>query len=90
MGGNMSLQLLSAQPSDKGMAVTFATEHGIEPLEGSCDEFARLAQVMQQVSVLALANQHETVWIEDVVIGDAIVKLGLKDNGQTRVSILRP
>jgi hypothetical protein len=46
--------------------------------------------VMQQVSVLALANQHETVWIEDVVIGDAIVKLGLKENGQTRVSILRP
>jgi hypothetical protein len=86
----MSLQLISAQPSDKGMAVTFGTEHGLEPLEGSCDEFARLAEVMKQVSVLALANQHETVWIDDVAIGDAIVKLGLKSDGQTRVSILRP
>jgi hypothetical protein len=86
----MSLELISAHPSDKGMAVTFATEHGIEPLEGSCDEFARLAKVMQQVSVLALANQHETVWIDDVAVGDSIVKLGLKSNGQTRVRILRP
>jgi hypothetical protein len=85
----MSLKLLSAQRSAKGMAVTFVTDTGIEPLDGTCDEFARLAEVMQQVSVLASLNENETVWIEDVTVGDAVVKLGLKPGGQARVCILR-
>jgi hypothetical protein len=85
----MSLKLLSAQRSAKGIAVTFVTEHGIEPLDGSCEEIARLAEVMQQVGVLAPLNEHDNVWIDDVVIGDAIVKLGLKPGGQARVQILR-
>jgi hypothetical protein len=85
----MSLKLLSAQRSAKGIAVTFVTEHGIEPLDGSCEEIARLAEVMQQVGVLAPLNEHDNVWIDDVVIGDAIVKLGLKPGGQAQVQILR-
>ena len=73
----MSLELLSAHKSDRGMAVTFVTEHGIEPMEGSYEEFARLAEVMAQVSVLATVNDHESVWIEEVAVGDALVMLGL-------------
>jgi hypothetical protein len=71
------------------MAVTFVTEHGIEPMDGSCEEFARLAEVMAQVSVLANANEHESVWVEVVVVGDATVMLGLTPGGNTRMRIVR-
>ncbi|MGO9904094.1 MAG: hypothetical protein ACLP0J_31515 [Solirubrobacteraceae bacterium] len=86
----MSLGVLDAHETTKGLAVTFITDYGLEPLEGSYDEVARLAQVMQQVSVLASLNDHnERVWVQDVAVGDAIVKLGLSPGGQARVRILR-
>ena len=71
------------------IAVTFVTERGIEPLEGTCDEIARLATVMQQVSALAALNENERVWIDEVAVGDAIVKLGLNPGLQGRVKIIR-
>ena len=40
----MSLELLDACETDEGIAVTFATERGLERLEGSPAEIARLAQ----------------------------------------------
>ena len=85
----MSLELLEAHETEQGIAVTFATERGIEPLEGSRAEVAHLAVVMQQVGVLARLNEDERVWVEDVTVGDAIVKLGLNPGGQARVRILR-
>ncbi len=69
--------------------MTFVTDYGLEPLEGSCAEIARLAEVMQQVSVLASLNETERVWLEDVVVGDATVRLGLEPGGGARVLILR-
>jgi hypothetical protein len=86
----MSWNLLDAKQSATGMTVTFVTEYGIELLEGSCEEFGRLAEVMQQVSVLVELDEHEAVWIEDVAVGDAIVKLGLNPGKQARIQILRP
>ena len=53
-------------------------------------EVARLAEVMRQVSALAAVNDVERVWLEDVVVGDAIVQLGINPHGQARVRILRP
>jgi hypothetical protein len=86
----MSLGVLDAHETADGLAVTFITDYGLEPLEGSRDEVARLAQAMQQVSVLASLNDHnERVWVQDVTVGDAIVKLGLSPGGQARVRILR-
>jgi hypothetical protein len=85
----MSLELLEAHETAEGIAVTFATERGIEPLLGSREEVAQLARVMQQVGVLARLNENERVWVEDVSVGDAIVKLGLNPGGQARVRILR-
>ena len=85
----MSLELLDARETDNGMVVTFATERGIERLEGSPDEMARLARAMQQVAALGAVNEHERVWIEEVPVGDATVKLGLSPGGQARVLILR-
>jgi hypothetical protein len=86
----MSLELLDAHETEDGISITFVTERGIEPLQGSCDEVSRLAQVMQQVSVLASLNEEERVWLEDVPVGDAIVKFGLNPGRQARVQILRP
>jgi hypothetical protein len=86
----MSLELLCAHKSGDGMSVTFVTEHGIEPMEGTYEEFARLAEVMAQVSVLATVNDHESVWIEEVAVGDAVVMLGLRPGGNTRMRIRRP
>jgi hypothetical protein len=86
----MSLEVLGARETSGGIAVTFVTEHGLEALEGSCDEMARLATVMQQVGALAALNEAEKVWIEDVTVGDAVVKLGLNPGRQARVRILRP
>jgi hypothetical protein len=85
----MSLEVLEAHETANGVAVTFVTDYGLEPLEGSCAEIARLAEVMQQVSVLATLNDTERVWLEDVVVGDATVRLGLEPGGGARVMILR-
>lgn len=86
----MSLELIGARETADGIAVTFVTERGIEPLEGSCDEIARLATVMQQVSTLAMLNDDQRVWIDEVTVGNAIVKLGLNPGRQGRVKIIRP
>jgi hypothetical protein len=72
------------------MAVTFATERGIEQLEGSPDEIAQLARAMQQVAALGQLNEHESVWVEEVAVGRSLVKLGLNPGGQARVMILHP
>lgn len=86
----MSLELIGARETADGIAVTFVTERGIEALEGTCDEIARLATVMQQVSTLAMLNDDQRVWIDEVTVGDAIVKLGLNPGRQGRVKIIRP
>jgi hypothetical protein len=86
----MGMELLGGRQTDEGMAITFATDRGIEVLEGTYDEVARLAEVMKQVSVLATLNDHESVWVEDVAIGDAVVQFGLNPGGDARVRILRP
>jgi hypothetical protein len=86
----MSLELLDAHQTEDGISITFVTERGIEPLQGSCDEVSRLATVMAQVSALASLNEDERVWLEDVPVGDAIVKFGLNPGRQARVQILRP
>jgi hypothetical protein len=85
----MSLELLDAHQTAGGIAITLATDRGVEPLEGSCQEVARLARVMQQVAALAAINDTEQVWLEEVAVGEATVKLGLKPGGQARVRILR-
>jgi hypothetical protein len=87
----MSLELLDARQTEDGIAVTFVTERGIEALHGTCDEVARLATVMKQVGVLASLNDaDDRVWLEDVPVGDAIVKFGLNPGQQARIQILRP
>ena len=83
----MSLELLDACETAEGMAVTFATERGLERLEGSADEMARLARAMQQVAALGQLNEHESVWVEEVAVGHSLVKLGLSPGGQARVLI---
>jgi hypothetical protein len=85
----MSLELLDACETDDGIAVTFATERGLERLEGSVDEIAHLARAMQQVAALGQLNEHERVWVEEVSVGRSVVKLGLNPGGQARVLILR-
>ena len=50
---------------------------------------ARLATVMQQVSALAVLNDDERVWVDEVTVGDATVKLGLNPGRQGRVQIIR-
>ncbi len=86
----MSLGVLDARETAEGLAVTFITDYGLEPLEGSREEVARLAAAMQQVSVLASLNHdNKRVWVQDVAVGNAIVKLGLSPGGQARVRILR-
>ena len=86
----MSLELLDAHETEDGISITFVTERGVEPLQGTSDEVSHLAKVMQQVSVLASLNDEERVWLEDVPVGDAIVKFGLNPGRQARVQILRP
>ena len=44
---------------------------------------------MEQVAALAPLNQTEEVWIEDVRVGDAVVKLGLRPGGEALVRIMR-
>jgi hypothetical protein len=86
----MSLVLLDARASEEGITATFATENSVEQLTGSCAEVARLAAVMKQVAVLAELNDGEDVWLDEVVVGDAVVRLGLKGGGEARVAIIRP
>lgn len=86
----MSLELLDARQTPEGIAITFVTERGVEPLQGSCQEVARLARMMQQVGALAALNESEHVWLEEVTVGEATVKLGLKPGRQARVRIIRP
>jgi DNA-binding IclR family transcriptional regulator len=83
----MSLELLDAKETAEGMAVTFATERGIERLEGSPDELAQLARAMQQVAALGQLNEYESVWVEEVAVGSSLVRLGLNPGGQARVLI---
>jgi hypothetical protein len=83
----MSLELLDASETDNGLAITFATETGLERLEGSPDEVAHLARAMQQVAALGQLNEHESVWVEEVAVGHSLVKLGLNPGGQARVLI---
>jgi hypothetical protein len=85
----MSFEVLEAHETANGVAVTFVTENGLEPLEGSCAQIARLAEVMQQVSAIAPLNVSERVWLEDVEVGDATVRLGLEPGGAARVAIVR-
>jgi hypothetical protein len=85
----MSLELLDARETAGGLAVTFATDRGLEQLEGSPDELARLARAMQQVAVLAQLGEDQPVWLDAVRVGDAIVKLGLSPGGDARVLIVR-
>ena len=84
----MSLEMLDAHETAEGMAVTFATERGIERLEGSPEEIGRLARAMQQVAALSQLNDNESAWLEEVRVGRAIVKLGINPGGQARVLIL--
>lgn len=85
----MSLELLDAHQTEDGIAITFATDRGVEPLEGSCEEVARLARAMQQVGALAALNNDEQVWLQEVAVGEAVVKLGLRPGGEARVQIIR-
>jgi hypothetical protein len=84
----MSLEMLDAHETAEGMAVTFATERGIERLEGSPEEIGRLARAMQQVAALSQLNDSESAWLEEVRVGRAIVKLGINPGRQARVLIL--
>ena len=84
----MSLEMLDAHETAEGMAVTFATDRGLERLEGSADELAHLARAMQQVAALSQLNDDESAWLEEVRVGRAIVKLGINPGGQARVLIL--
>ena len=84
----MSLELLEAHETAEGLAVTFATERGVERLEGSTDEIAGLARAMQQVAALGQLNDNESVWLAEVRVGRAIVKMGINPGGQARVQIL--
>lgn len=85
----MSLELIDAHETDEGISVTFATERGVELLEGTRAEVARLAQIMQQVGALAALNDHERVWLDEVPVGDAVVRFGLSPERQARIQILR-
>lgn len=55
---------------------------GLAPLEGS-------AEVMQQVAALAPLNETQKMWSEDVRVGDAVVKLGLRPGGEALIRITR-
>jgi hypothetical protein len=45
---------------------------------------------MHQVCALAPLNDEDGVWLEDVTVGNAIVRLGLGRAGEARLRILRP
>jgi hypothetical protein len=85
----MSLVLLDATATDEGITATFATEQGVESLTGTHAEIARLAEVMKQVATIAPMNDTGRVWLEQVVVGDALIKLGLGPGGAARIAIYR-
>ena len=85
----MGLAVLDARETENGLEVTFITDAGLELLEGSHAQVARLAEVMQQVSVLAPLNETGNEWIEDVTVGEARVRLGLAPGGRARLLIVR-
>jgi hypothetical protein len=85
----MALEIVDAHPTENGLAVTFVTDGGLVPLEGSAEELGRLAEVMQQVAALAPLNETGKMWIEDVRVGDAVVQLGLRPGGAALVRITR-
>jgi hypothetical protein len=62
----MALEIVDAHPTENGLAVTFVTDAGLVPLEGSAEELGRLADVMAQVAALAPLNETEKMWIEEV------------------------
>jgi hypothetical protein len=85
----VALEIVDAHATENGLAVTFVTDDGLVALEGTAEELARLAEVMQQVAALAPLNESGKLWIEDVAVGDAIVKLGLRPGGEALVRITR-
>ncbi len=89
MSRTVALEIVDAQPTENGLAVTFVTNGGLVALEGTADELGRLAEVMQQVAALAPLNESGKVWIDDVAVGDAVVRLGLRPGGEAVVRITR-
>lgn len=85
----MNLSVLDARETEAGIAVTLVSGSTFHELEGTLDEMARLAAVMRQASVLAPLHEGEPVWLEDVSVGHAVVRLGLSPGGETRVLIVR-
>jgi hypothetical protein len=85
----MGLAVLDARETANGLEVTFVTDAGLEQIEGSHAEVARLAHVMQQVSALAPLNETDNEWIEAVTVGEATVRLGLAPGGRARLLIER-
>jgi len=85
----MKLDVLDAHETADGLSVTFMTESGLYELIGSLEEMGRLAAMMRQVAVLATLHEGEGVWLEDVPVGEAIVRLGLNPGGTTRLLIVR-
>jgi hypothetical protein len=85
----VALEIVDAHATENGLAVTFVTDGGLVALEGTADELARLAEVMQQVAALAPLNESGKLWIEDVAVGDTIVRLGLRPGGEALVRITR-
>jgi hypothetical protein len=86
----MGIRIEHARQTENGVAVTFGTDRGAVAVEGSEQEITRLAEVMAQVAALAPLNEAERVWLEDVVVGDSIVRLGLAPGGEGRVQIINP
>jgi hypothetical protein len=86
----MGLEIMDARHTENGVAVTFGTERGLVAVEGSDAEIRRLARVMAQVAALAPLNETGTSWIEDVPVGDSLVRLGLRPGGEGRVQIINP
>ena len=86
----MGLEIVETRQTENGVAVTFVTERGLMAVEGSEAQIMRLAEVLAQVAALAPLNETETVWIENVTVGDSLVRLGLRPGGGGRVQIINP
>jgi hypothetical protein len=86
----MGLEIMEARQTENGVAVTFVTERGLVALEGSEEQITRLAEVMAQVAVLAPLNETESTWLENVPVGDSLVRLGLRPGGEGRMQIINP
>jgi hypothetical protein len=86
----MGLEIKQARQTENGVAVTFVTERGLVGVEGSEEQITRLAEVMAQVAALAPLNETERVWLENVAVGESLVRLGLAPGGEGRVQIINP